>query len=130
MNALKLAELTSDVGALVLGVGVGGWFAQFLDGFATAILVTGVTLSRSSDYPVPMGKSSQLSRWIPRPTTDEGNDPDGFSEVLAGGNAARALLTCRSREISRRYCQEGRWGAGSAVSRRFFSNKRRDRGII
>lgn len=44
MNAVKLAELTSGVGALLLGVGLGAWFAAFLDGFATAILVTGIAL--------------------------------------------------------------------------------------
>jgi hypothetical protein len=44
MNRLKLAELTSGVGALVLGIGLGALFASWLAPAAGLITVTGVLL--------------------------------------------------------------------------------------
>jgi hypothetical protein len=42
LTRLKLAELTSGVGALVLGVGVGALFDEWFAPAATAILIGGV----------------------------------------------------------------------------------------
>ena len=44
MNHLKLAELTSGVGALVLGVGLGALFPQWFGPFAGIITVVGLSL--------------------------------------------------------------------------------------
>ena len=44
MNRLKLAELTSGVGALVLGVGLGALFPQWFGRLAGAITVAGLSL--------------------------------------------------------------------------------------
>ena len=44
MNRLKLAELTSGVGALVLGVGLGALFPQWFGRLAGAITVVGLSL--------------------------------------------------------------------------------------
>jgi hypothetical protein len=44
MNRLKLAELTSGVGALVLGVGLGALFPQWFGRMAGVITVVGVSL--------------------------------------------------------------------------------------
>ena len=43
MNRLKLAELTSGVGALVLGVGLGALFPQWLGRLAGVITVVGLS---------------------------------------------------------------------------------------
>lgn len=43
MNRLKLAELTSGVGALVLGIGLGALFAQWFERMAVAITLAGLT---------------------------------------------------------------------------------------
>ena len=42
MTRIKLAELTSGIGALVLGVGLGSLFDQWFAPAATAILIAGV----------------------------------------------------------------------------------------
>jgi hypothetical protein len=42
MTRLKLAELTSGVGALVLGVGIGAMFAVWFASAATLIVVAGL----------------------------------------------------------------------------------------
>ena len=42
MNRLKLAELTSGVGALVLGVGIGALFPDWFTASATSIVFAGV----------------------------------------------------------------------------------------
>jgi hypothetical protein len=44
MTRLKLAELTSGVGAVVLGVGVGALFPEWFARAATLITVTGLAL--------------------------------------------------------------------------------------
>jgi hypothetical protein len=44
MNRLKLAELTSGVGALVLGVGLGALFPQWFGRLAGVITVVGLSL--------------------------------------------------------------------------------------
>jgi len=44
MNRLKLAELTSGVGALVLGLGLGALFPQWFGRLAGAITVVGLSL--------------------------------------------------------------------------------------
>jgi hypothetical protein len=44
MNRLKLAELTSGVGALVLGVGLGALLPQWFGGAAGVITVAGLTM--------------------------------------------------------------------------------------
>jgi len=44
MNRLRLAELTSGVGALVLGVGLGALFPQWFGRLAGAITVVGLSL--------------------------------------------------------------------------------------
>ena len=44
MNRLKLAELTSGVGALVLGVGLGAQFPQWFGRIAGVITVVGLSL--------------------------------------------------------------------------------------
>ena len=44
MNRLKLADLTSGVGALVLGVGLGALFPQWFGPTAGAITVVGLSL--------------------------------------------------------------------------------------
>jgi hypothetical protein len=44
MKRLKLAELTSGVGALVLGVGLGALFPQLFGDVAGAITVVGISL--------------------------------------------------------------------------------------
>ena len=44
MNRLKLAELTSSVGALVLGIGIGALFPEWFGGVAAAITVVGLIL--------------------------------------------------------------------------------------
>jgi len=44
MNRLKLAELTSGVGALVLGVGLGALFPQWFGRAAGVITVVGLSL--------------------------------------------------------------------------------------
>jgi len=44
MTRLKLAELTSGVGALVLGVGLGAQFPQWFGRLAGAITVLGLSL--------------------------------------------------------------------------------------
>jgi hypothetical protein len=44
MNRLKLAELTSGVGALVLGVGLGALFPQWFGRLGGAITVVGLSL--------------------------------------------------------------------------------------
>ena len=44
MNRLKLAELTAGVGALVLGVGVGGLFPEWFGAAAGFITVVGLSL--------------------------------------------------------------------------------------
>jgi len=41
---LKRAELTSGVGALVLGIGLGALFAAYLGGAGLAVLLTGLLL--------------------------------------------------------------------------------------
>ena len=41
---LKRAELTSGVGALVLGIGLGARFAAYLGGAGLAVLLTGLLL--------------------------------------------------------------------------------------
>ena len=42
MNRLKFAELTSGVGALVVGVGIGALFPQWFSASATLIVFSGV----------------------------------------------------------------------------------------
>jgi hypothetical protein len=42
MTRVKLAELTSGIGALVLGVGLGALFADWFASSATAIVLVGV----------------------------------------------------------------------------------------
>jgi hypothetical protein len=42
MNRLKFAELTSGVGALVLGVGIGAFFPEWFTSSATLIVFAGV----------------------------------------------------------------------------------------
>ena len=42
MNRLKLAELTSGVGALVLGIGIGALFPQSFSASATLIVFAGI----------------------------------------------------------------------------------------
>lgn len=42
MNRMKLAELTSGVGALVLGIGLGAMFAQWLQQAAVGITSLGL----------------------------------------------------------------------------------------
>jgi hypothetical protein len=44
MNRLKLAELTSGVGALVLGLGLGGLFPRWFGPSATLITVVGLSV--------------------------------------------------------------------------------------
>ena len=44
MNALKLAELTSGVGALVLGIGLGALFATAIDDLAMPTLGAGLVM--------------------------------------------------------------------------------------
>lgn len=44
MNRLKIAELTSGVGALVLGVGLGALFSTFVGDLAVVISITGLVL--------------------------------------------------------------------------------------
>jgi hypothetical protein len=42
MTRLKLAELTSGVGALVLGIGLGAWLSRWLAPAAALIVLAGV----------------------------------------------------------------------------------------
>jgi hypothetical protein len=42
MSRLKLAELTSGIGALVLGIGLGGLFAVWIAPVATVVLIAGM----------------------------------------------------------------------------------------
>ena len=44
MNRLKIAELTSGVGALVLGIGLGALFVTWVADLAIVITVTGLAL--------------------------------------------------------------------------------------
>ena len=44
MNRLKVAELTSGVGALVLGIGLGALFVTWVAELAVVITVTGLAL--------------------------------------------------------------------------------------
>ena len=44
MNRLKIAELTSGVGALVLGIGLGALFVTWIADLAIVITVTGLAL--------------------------------------------------------------------------------------
>ena len=44
MNRLKLAELTSSVGALVLGIGIGSLFPEWFGGVAAVITIVGLML--------------------------------------------------------------------------------------
>jgi uncharacterized membrane protein YqjE len=44
MNRMKLAELTSGVGALVLGIGIGSLFPEWFGGVAGVITVVGLVL--------------------------------------------------------------------------------------
>jgi len=44
MNRMKLAELTSGIGALVLGVGLGAWFSHWFAPAAGLITVVGLFL--------------------------------------------------------------------------------------
>lgn len=44
MNRLKIAELTSGVGALVLGIGLGALFGVWLADLAIVISITGLAL--------------------------------------------------------------------------------------
>jgi hypothetical protein len=44
MNRMKLADLTSGVGALVLGVGVGALFPRWFGSAAGLITIAGVVL--------------------------------------------------------------------------------------
>ena len=42
MRRLKLAELTSGIGALLLGIGLGGLFARWITPVAAIVVVAGV----------------------------------------------------------------------------------------
>ena len=44
MNRLKVAELTSGVGALVLGIGLGALFSAWVADLAIVITITGLAL--------------------------------------------------------------------------------------
>ena len=44
MNRLKIAELTSGVGALVLGIGLGALFSAWVADLAIVITLTGLAL--------------------------------------------------------------------------------------
>ena len=44
MNRMKLAELTSGVGALVLGIGIGSLFPEWFGGVAGLITIVGLML--------------------------------------------------------------------------------------
>jgi hypothetical protein len=44
MNRMKLAELTSGIGALVLGIGIGSLFAEWFGGVAGLITIVGLML--------------------------------------------------------------------------------------
>ena len=44
MNRLKIAELTSGVGALVLGIGLGALFSTFVRDLGGVITLTGLVL--------------------------------------------------------------------------------------
>ena len=44
MNRLKIAELTSGVGALVLGIGLGALFSTFVGDLGIVITITGLVL--------------------------------------------------------------------------------------
>lgn len=44
MNRLKVAELTSSVGALVLGIGIGSLFPEWFGGVAVVITIVGLIL--------------------------------------------------------------------------------------
>ena len=44
MNRMKLAELTSAVGALVIGVGLGSLFSEWFGGVAGVIAIVGLLL--------------------------------------------------------------------------------------
>ena len=44
MNRMKLAELTSSVGALALGIGIGSLFPEWFGGVAGLITIVGLML--------------------------------------------------------------------------------------
>jgi len=44
VNRLKIAELTSGVGALVLGIGLGALFSAFVADFGIVVTTTGLVL--------------------------------------------------------------------------------------
>ena len=44
MTRLRIAELTSSVGAIVLGVGLGAWFSRWFTPSAGLITVAGVAM--------------------------------------------------------------------------------------
>jgi hypothetical protein len=67
MTRLKLAELTSGVGALVLGVGLGALFATWIAPAAVLITVAGVGLHAFGmwdKHRLEANANVQTGRWI------------------------------------------------------------------
>ena len=67
MTRLKLAELTSGIGALVLGVGVGSLFDRWFAPVSTAILISGVVLhgfGMWDKHRLESGATGTIDRWV------------------------------------------------------------------
>lgn len=61
---LKRAELTSGVGALVLGVGLGALFAAYLGGAGLAVFLTGLLLHVWGMYDKHRLERGTTAAWV------------------------------------------------------------------
>lgn len=67
MNRLKVADLTSGVGALVLGVGLGALFPRWFGAAAGSITVTGLVLHAFGmwdKHRLETGAQIESARWV------------------------------------------------------------------
>ena len=67
MTRLKLAELTSGIGALVLGIGLGGLFARWITPLAATVVVTGAishAFGMWDKHRIEAGSGAERDTWV------------------------------------------------------------------